>query len=168
MVGLELIRNILEKNPLLFVSVADKICAMVAALLQDQNPDMKNAAASFASALALSLDTRVGKYLRETISSLTTNLQHQHSKVRKSSLKALKDVCVCKGAETHTDLCLRQLIFNANDRTLDVRKVLYFDVLPHWLTEMELTCLRVFEKDFLQLLLNGMADEQSEISQKCI
>lgn len=104
--ALELIRNILDKNSKLFISIADKICTMLAALLEDPNPDMKNLAASFATALALEEKVKAGKYFRETIAKLTLNLQHNHSKVRKSTIRALKEVVAAKGAETHADLPL--------------------------------------------------------------
>ena len=87
--ALELVRNVLDKNPKLFIAIADKICAMTAALLEDPNPDMKNLAASFARALAMEEKVKAGKYFRDTIAKLTLNLQHNHSKVRKSTIKAL-------------------------------------------------------------------------------
>jgi hypothetical protein len=71
---LDVIRAFLDKKPELFISVADKICMMLAAVLQDGNPDMKSLAASFSSELALKLGSRVGKYFRDTIASMTVNL----------------------------------------------------------------------------------------------
>jgi len=166
--ALELVRKVLDKNPKLFISISDKICTMLAALLEDANPDMKTLAAAFATALALEEQVKAGKYFRETIAKLTLNLQHNHSKVRKATLLALKEVVAAKGAETHADLPLAQLKQNCNDRSSDVRKTLYFDLLPHWLTNVEFETLKIIEKDLIQLLLNGIADEIPEISLKAL
>ena len=64
---------------------------------------MKNICAGFAGRLALALDKRVGSYFKPVIDSLVGNLAHQHSKVRKQTLKGLKDVAVCKGAEAYIE-----------------------------------------------------------------
>lgn len=45
---------------------------------------------------------------------------------------------------------------------------MFLEVLPHWLSEMELGCLKIFERDFIQLLLNGISDENEEISKVAI
>ena len=37
--------------------------------------------------------------MKACIGNLIKNLQHQHSKVRKETLKSLQDVLVCRGAE---------------------------------------------------------------------
>ena len=53
-----------------------------------------------------------------------------------------------------------------NDRSPDVRSKFY-QVLQHWLTNMEINSLRQFEHNFILFLLNGMTDEQADISQHC-
>lgn len=97
--------------------------------------------------------------MKSTISSLAANLAHQHSKVRKITLKGMQDVIVAKGAEQYTVDALPQLKFSTNDRSADVRAVFY-KVLEHWMTNMEINSLRVFEDHFILFLLNGIADEQ--------
>jgi hypothetical protein len=72
---------------------------MLGKATQDANPDMKNKCATFAGHLAISLEKKVGGYLKTVIEALVGNLAHQHSKVRKMTLKGLKEVVVCKGAE---------------------------------------------------------------------
>ena len=49
----------------------------------DPNPEMKNKVASFGGKIAVALDKKVGSYLKSTVDGLVSNLQHQHSKVRK-------------------------------------------------------------------------------------
>jgi hypothetical protein len=53
-----------------------------------------------------------------------------------------------------------------NDRSQDVRMAFY-DVLQYWMTEMEIKSLRQFEHHFILFLLNGIADENADISSKC-
>ena len=84
----------------------------------DANPDMKIKAAQFAGKLALALGKSVGSYFKSTVDGLVGNLSHQHSKVRKQTLKGLKDVLACKGAEPYFEgSCLFQCKFTCNDRS---------------------------------------------------
>ena len=53
-----------------------------------------------------------------------------------------------------------------NDRSQDVRATFY-EVLFHWMTQMELHFLRQYEADFIQFLLNGIADDKLDIGPKC-
>jgi hypothetical protein len=72
---------------------------MLGKALQDANPEMKNMGASLAGKICTALKNNAGGYMKGVIESLISNLAHQHSKVRKQTLKGLKDVVVCKGAE---------------------------------------------------------------------
>jgi hypothetical protein len=45
-----------------------------------------------------------------------------------------------------------------NDRSQDVR-VTFYEVLKHWLTNMEINSLRKYENHFVLFLLNGISDE---------
>ena len=74
---------------------------MLAKVGADANPDMKNKFAAFSAKVARVLAKKVGSYMKGVITSLIANLQHNHSKVRKSSLRGLKDVMCCKGAEIY-------------------------------------------------------------------
>lgn len=106
--------------------------------------------------------------MKPLIESMTLNLQHQHSKVRKQTLIGLKDVIPSRGAEPHLrGNLMAQLRFNMNDRSQDVRAQFY-EVLFHWMQTMEVHHLKEFEADFVQFLLNGIADEALDISPKCI
>lgn len=91
---------------------------MLGKALQDQNPDMKNIGASFAGKLCLALKHNAGTYMKSVIDSLIGNLAHQHSKVRRQTLKGLRDVAICKGAEPYMEgNPLQQLKFTMNDRS---------------------------------------------------
>lgn len=74
---------------------------MLGKAAQDTNPEMKIKSASFSAQLAVKLDKSVGSYMKTIVESITQNLAHQHSKVRKASLRGLKDVLSAKGAEPH-------------------------------------------------------------------
>lgn len=76
---------------------------MLGKAAQDANPEMKNICAGFAGRLALALEKKVGAYMKPVVEALIGNLAHQHSKVRKQTLRGLKDVCVCKGAEPYLE-----------------------------------------------------------------
>lgn len=54
-----------------------------------------------------------------------------------------------------------------NDRSQDVRSQFY-NVLQHWMTSMEVHYLKEYEADFVQFLLNGIADEALDISPRCV
>lgn len=49
-----------------------------------------------------------------------------------------------------------------NDRSQDVR-VTFYEVLRHWMTNMELASLRSQESHLIQFLLNGIADENEGV-----
>lgn len=106
--------------------------------------------------------------MKNTILALNKNLQHQHAKVRKATLLGLKDVIVSRGAEPFLADTIEQLKFSMNDRSQDVRLTFYNEVLNHWLSTMEINCLKDFDPVFVQFLLNGIADEHKDIQEKSI
>lgn len=105
--------------------------------------------------------------MKKVVISLTENLKHQHSKVRKSSLNALKVVIGCKGAEEFLSEALPQLKMTMNDRHHDVRRVA-IRVIDYWLKNMDIHATKTYEKDLLLFLLNGVSDEIDEISNEAI
>ena len=71
------------------------------------------------------------------VEGLTLNLTHQHSKVRKVTLRGLKDVIVAKNAEPFLHDSVPVLRVIMNDRSQDVRNV-FFEVIKHWMIKMEI------------------------------
>lgn len=130
---------------------------MIAKALLDQNPNMKSKAASFASDFASALKEKCGPQMKKTIQSLAENLKHQHSKVRRNTLKGLKDVVVARSAEEYLEEAIPELKITANDRSQDVR-MMVVTVVEFWLTNMDINPLKKFEKDLVMLLLNGVAE----------
>jgi len=53
-----------------------------------------------------------------------------------------------------------------NDRSQDVRSI-FFTVLRHWMKNMEIQSLRSYEDSFVLFLLNGISDDNEEISKSC-
>jgi hypothetical protein len=98
---IELLELCLETDNSEFVTQLGPLCTMLGKATQDQNPEMKNICAKFCGKLATTLGKRVGGYMKTIVEALVTNLQHQHSKVRKETLRGLKDVLACKGAEPY-------------------------------------------------------------------
>ncbi len=105
--------------------------------------------------------------MKNTMFSLFANLVHQHSKVRKITMKSLADVAVCRGAEPFLEEGIEQLKYTQNDRSQDVRKTFY-TVLQHWLINMEINSIIYYEKYFVLFLLNGAADENRETAKLAI
>jgi hypothetical protein len=62
---------------------------MISKVASDQNPEMKSEIARFASKLCLKCKEKVGPFMKASVIGLVKNLQHQHSKVRKETLKGL-------------------------------------------------------------------------------
>ena len=58
-----------------------------------------------------------GQHMKNVVTGLTANLTHQHSKVRKVTLKGMKSVLVAKGAELFFADSVPQLKFSMNDRS---------------------------------------------------
>jgi hypothetical protein len=81
-------------------------------------------------------------------------------------LKGLQDVIICRGAEVYLEEALPQLKFVMNDRSQDVRAT-FFEILAHWLSNMEINSLRQYEHHFILYLLNGITDEYAEVSKTC-
>jgi len=101
-----------------FIPQLGALSTMFSKAAQDMNPEMKNKIATFCGKVALSLGKRIGGYFKPTVDSLVTNLAHQHSKVRKTTLRGLKDILACKGAEPFMDgNTIAQLKFTMNDRS---------------------------------------------------
>ena len=83
------------------------------------------------------------------------------------SLSGLQDVVICKNAEAFLADSIKALRQTMNDRSSDVR-VRFYSVVRHWMTKMEVKSLRGFEHHFILFLLNGIADENQEISAQSI
>ena len=98
--------------------------------------------------------------MKNTVIGLTANLAHQHSKVRKVTLRGLKDVIVARGAEPFLADSVPQLKYSMNDRSQDVR-LIFYEVLRHWMKNMELGSLRDHESFLIQFLLNGISDDNA-------
>ena len=139
---------------------------MLGRACDDPNPEMKSKGAQFAAAMCRDLRKETGHFMRSTVVALTSNLQHQHSKVRKVTLKSLEDIIIANGAEAFLIETFGQLRYTMNDRSQDVRKMFY-TVLQSWMTKMELTAMRQYEHHFIIYLLNGLSDDCPEINAEC-
>ena len=114
---IELLGTCLESDKTQFLGQLGPVCTMLARAAQDSNPEMKQKVASFSGELAEELKHKVGTYMKSLIASLTSNLAHQHSKVRKVTLKGMKTVVVARGAEPFILESVPQLKFVMNDRS---------------------------------------------------
>ena len=90
---------------------------MLGRVAGDTNPEMKQKVATFAGTLCRELKDKAGHHMKGVVVGLTANLAHQHSKVRKVTLRGLKDVIVARGAEPFLSEAVPQLKFSMNDRS---------------------------------------------------
>ena len=134
---LELLDQMLSINFYPFVPQLTEVCTMLSKILLDANPEMKNKASNFWIKLCDKISEKWGIRMKRVVISLTENLKHQHSKVRKSSLNALKVVIGCKGAGEFLEEALPQMKMTMNDRHYDVREVA-IDVIDYWLRNMDI------------------------------
>ena len=82
-----------------FVPMLGQVCSMLGRAATDSNPEMKQKVAAFAGKICRELRDQAGHHMKNTVIGLTANLAHQHSKVRKVTLRGLRDVIVARGAE---------------------------------------------------------------------
>jgi len=75
------------------------VAGMLGRLAEDSNPEMKQKVATFSGKLCRELAHVAGWHMKNVVVGLTANLTHQHSKVRKTTLRGLRDVLVARGAE---------------------------------------------------------------------
>lgn len=163
LVLIELCETLLEADKFQFLAQMGPISTMLARGLSDENPEMKQKCASFAASISREHPEKVGSYMKNVTDAMVINLGHQHKNVRKQTLLSLKDVLVARNAELYLQDCMKQLRFIMNDRSADVRRTFY-EVVEHWLINMDLNAIKVFEGDFVLCLLNGVSDEQEEIA----
>ena len=164
---MELLELCLDQDKFQFLPHLGNICAALARSCADENPEMKQKVSSFASQLAQALPEKCGNFMKTTVDGLTQNLGHQHSKVRKVTLRGLKEVAIARNAELCLIDSISTLRLVMNDRSTDVRKTFY-EVLKHWMVKMDIQSLKQFEANLVLFLLNGVSDECQEISEGCI
>ena len=137
----ELLELCLEQDKFQFLPQLGNVCSALARSTHDENPEMKQKISSFASQLAVALPEKCGHFMKTTVDGLTANLGHQHSKVRKVTLRGLKDVVCARNAELFLVDSIATLRLVMNDRSQDVRATFY-EVLKHWMVKMDIQSLK--------------------------
>lgn len=66
----------MDKDKYQFLPQLGPVCLATARACADSNPEMKQKAAMFASALATSLPDKCGAFMKLTVEGLTANLMH--------------------------------------------------------------------------------------------
>ena len=107
----------LEADKNQFVAQMGPVAGMLGRLAADSNPEMKQNVATFSGTLCEELPQSAGMHMKNVVVGLTANLQHQHSKVRKTTLRGLKNVIVARGAEGFLSDSVPQLKMTMNDRS---------------------------------------------------
>ena len=94
-----------------------QVGGMLGRAATDSNPEMKQKVATFTGKMCRELPNQAGHHMKMLVIGLTANLTHQHSKVRKITLRGLKDVIVARGAEGFLTDTVGQLKYSMNDRS---------------------------------------------------
>ena len=163
---IQLLQVCLDSDKNQFIACMGEVGGMLGRAGADENPEMKQKMAAFSANLCRELPKNAGNYMRTAVLAMVANLQHQHSKVRKGTLRGMQPVLIAQGAEQFMVECFNQFRYTQNDRSADVRRIFY-EVLCSWMVEMEISSLIGFESNFVLYLLNGVSDECEEIAQKC-
>jgi len=139
---------------------------MLSKALLDEYPEAKKEACSLIVDLSHGLKDTIGEHSSSIFKSLSENLTHQQSKVRKPTIESIGELLLTREAGKH----LRELIFrfkNAiNDKTSDVRKASY-QVIARLLNGFSPSLLKEYESELVQMLLNGLGDDNEDVRNLC-
>lgn len=156
-----------EKNEVEMIPFLSELAATLSKLLLDPNPTMKENCATFLGLLSTKLKTKLGHHARPILSSLIKNTKHQRLRIRRLSLRAIGDVVKTDHAPPLLKDILGQLKGLLNDKIAEVRKELHI-IVKEWLSNFDLSYLKMFEGDLIMILLAGVGDENKEIAQLCV
>jgi len=143
-----------------------EIMYTISKILTDTFADIKKDASLFVITLSHGLKDTVGVHSNLVIKALAKNLGHQHSKVRKATIESLGELLLTREAGYHLKEVMLNFKIIVNDKTSEVRKSTY-QIVGKLLNQFSPSLLREFESDLVQLLLNGLSDDNEEIIKVC-
>jgi len=135
--------------------------------LTDQYPEVKKECASLIMDMSTELKNSLGDHSLNIAKALVKNFGHQHWKVRKITVEATGEILLTDNGANHMKEILPALKQIINDKNLEVRKSTY-EVAAKLLNGLSPGFLKDYESEIVQLLLNGLSDENEEIVQLCI
>jgi len=115
----------------------------------------------------LNLKDIIGDHSSGIARALCKNLLHQHSKVRKSTIEALGEILLTKNASSTLNEVIVNLKSIINDKVSEVRKATYI-IIAKLINGFPKSVLIDWEAELLQLLLNGLTDEQLDVISLCM
>ncbi|KAM3147877.1 hypothetical protein pb186bvf_000205 [Paramecium bursaria] len=157
---IQLLKLLLVKQHSCFRESLQKIAHMFSKAFQDNFPEMKKESAIFASELSKAYP--IGEYMGDSIKILTINMQHAHTKVRKSSVESLANIILSRVNGSFLDISLNTLKLLSFDKSTDVRKST-FKCISDLLMQFSINNLNIYENQLLLILLNGLSDENADI-----
>uniref|UniRef100_A0A0G4GBI7 Dynein axonemal assembly factor 5 TPR repeats domain-containing protein n=1 Tax=Chromera velia CCMP2878 TaxID=1169474 RepID=A0A0G4GBI7_9ALVE len=165
--ALSLLHALINASPKTCEAFVSEICQALAKALTDANPDTKKECASICETIGASFDSvKISKTGKPLIQSLCANLQHQHSKVRKCSLEALRVLLGSEAASVaFMDGCKTAIQHAVMDHSVSVRESAV-RAAAFWMARLcgSMAGAR-FEGYLLLLLLQGSADlEDPEVA----
>lgn len=160
---INLLMNIFKKGyHQAFIQNLSDIMFTLSKVLGDAFPDLKKETSVFVILLSEGIRENVGSHSLSVIKALAKNLAHQQSKVRRMTIESLGELLLTRDAGIH----LREVLVNfklaVNDKTSEVRKSSYL-VIGRLLKQFSPSLLSEYEAELIQLLLNGLGDDNEEI-----
>jgi len=149
-----------------FIQNLSEIMHTISKVLTDSYADIKREASQFVIDLSHGIRESVGSHSMAVIKSLAKNLSHQHSKVRKATIESLGEILLTRDAGDHLREVMPNIKQSANDKMSDVRKSTY-QIIARLLNQFSPSLLRDYETELVQLLLNGLNDDNEDVVKTC-
>ena len=163
----DLLQRLLNKYTNELIPVMSDLSSMIAKLLTDAFPDIKNKLSEFLIQLSAKLNKVLGPHSKSIITSLCSNLKHAHNKIRKVTVLALVEVLLCEIAGKFFEETIPFMKLLSNDKNYDVRKAFYASVF-RLLTNFNIIYLRKYEHNLVLFLMNGLSDEKEDVQVMCL
>jgi hypothetical protein len=149
-----------------FIQNLSEIMHTISKVLTDSYADIKREASQFVIDLSHGIKESVGSHSMPVIKSLAKNLSHQHSKVRKATIESLGEILLTRDAGDFLKEVMPSIKQSTNDKMSDVRKSTY-QIIARLLNQFSPSLLRDYETELVQLLLNGLSDDNEDVIKTC-
>jgi len=149
-----------------YIQNLSEIMHTISKVLADSYAEIKREASQLVINLPHDISDSVGGHSMAVIKSLAKNLSHQHAKVRKATIESLGELLLTRDAGDHLKEVMPSIKQSANDKMSDVRKSTY-QIIARLLNQFSPSLLRDYETELVQLLLNGLSDDNEEVVKTC-
>jgi hypothetical protein len=143
------------------------IAFMISKALTDQFPDVKKECSQLIIEMSTELKGSLGDHAAVIAKSIVKNFGHQHWKVRKITVEATGALLLTDNGANQMKELLPAIKIVVNDKNLEVRRSTY-EIVANLLNGLSLGFLKDYESDLVQLLLNGLSDENEDVVNTCL